>query len=82
MVIVFCRVLWVEEAFLKSLEGVIKFWLETRLKKEQSHVMVTFRGRFNGETGLGWNILPLVYITDLLIKVRRCVGRWLEVLVE
>ena len=44
--------------------------------------MVTLKGRFKGETGEKWPILPLVYITDSVIEVIRWVIRCLEVLVE
>ena len=40
-----------EEVFLSSLEGMLKFWKETRLRINQSHVMVTLKERFKGETG-------------------------------
>ena len=52
-----------EEVFLTSMKGIIKFWEETEMKKGKSHVMVTLKGRFKGETGEKWNMLPLLYIT-------------------
>ena len=48
-----------------------RFWEETRLKKEKSHVMVTFKGRFKGETGDKWHMLLLVDIMYSVIEVRR-----------
>ena len=74
--------LWVAEVFLESLKGVLKFLEYTRLKREQSHIMVTFKGSFKVETGNKWHMLPLVYITDSGIEVRRWVGRWIGVWVE
>ena len=37
--------------FLTSLEGMIRFWEETRLSIDQYHVMVTLKVRFKGENG-------------------------------
>ena len=37
-----------DEVFLISLEGMLKFWEETRLRRNQSHVMVTMGGRLKG----------------------------------
>ena len=48
-----------------------KNWEDTRLKKENPHVMITLKGRFKGETGDKWHMLLLVYITYSVIKVRR-----------
>ena len=36
------------EAFITLLEGTFKFWAETSPRRDQSHVMVTLKGRFNG----------------------------------
>ena len=40
-----------DEVFLSSIEGMLNFWEETRLRINQSHVMVTLKERFKGETG-------------------------------
>ena len=39
------------------------------MKKEKSHVMVTLKGRFKGETGEKWHMMPLLYMKDSVIKV-------------
>ena len=44
--------------------------------------MVTLKGQLKGDTGEKWHVLPLVEIPESIIEVRKCVGRWLEVLVE
>ena len=44
--------------------------------------METLKGRFKGETGINWHMLPLVDVTESGIKIRRWVGRWWEILVE
>ena len=41
----------VDEVLLESLEGMLKFWEEIRLRINQSHIMVTLKGRFKGDTG-------------------------------
>ena len=49
------------------------------MKKEKYYGMVTLKGRFKGETGDKWHILPLLYILELVIKVSRWVyldGVW------
>ena len=71
-----------EEFLLASLEGMLKFWEETRIMRNQYHIMVTLRGRFKGETGGKWHMLPLVDVTGLGIEISRLVGRWLEIMVE
>ena len=51
VVIGLCKGLWGEEFSLLSLKGMLNFWKDSRLKRERSHVMVTFKGRFKGEIG-------------------------------
>ena len=77
VVIGLCGGLRGEEVLLSSPKGVIKFWEETRLRKGQPHIMVNIQGRFKGETGGKWHMVPLVDYTNLCIKVRRWVGIWL-----
>ena len=69
VVIGFCRGLRRENVLLTSMKVILKLWEEERLKKEKSHVMVTFKGRFNGETGDKWHMLLLVDITYSGIEV-------------
>ena len=61
---------------------MLKLWEETRNKKYCSHIIVTLKRRFKGETGEKWHMLPLVDIIESGIEVRKCVGIWLEILVE
>ena len=44
--------------------------------------MATLKGKFKGEIGEKWHMLPLVDIAESGIEVSKWVGRWLEVLVE
>ena len=66
-----CRGLRGEEVFLISMKEILKNWEETRLKKEISHVMVTSKGWFKGETGDKWHILLSVDIKYLVLEVIR-----------
>ena len=59
----FCGGLWGEEFFLTHLKGMLKLWEETIKEKYPSHIMVTLKGRFKGETGEKWHMLPLLVIT-------------------
>ena len=59
-----------------------KIWEEMRLKKIKSHVVVTFKGRFKGETGYKWHMLLLVNINYSIIEVIRWLyldGGWWNV---
>ena len=49
VVISFCGGLQGEEVFLTSIKGMLKFWEETRNKKDLSHIMVTLKGRFKSK---------------------------------
>ena len=59
-IIGFCGGLQREEAFMNSLKGMLKFWEETRNKKEILHIMVTLKGQLKGKTGEKWHMLTLV----------------------
>ena len=61
----------VEEIFLASLEGMLQFWEETRKSINQPRSMVTLKGRFKGDTGGNWYILPLVDVTGLVIYISK-----------
>ena len=71
VVIGLCRGLLGEEVLLTSMKEIQKKWEQTRLKKDKSHVMVTLKGGFKGETGDKWHMLLLVDIKYSVIKVIR-----------
>ena len=61
------------------MKGMLKNWEEAKMKKEKSHVMVTLKGRFKGETKKKWDMLSLLYIKYSVIKESRWVyldGVW------
>ena len=60
----------------------MKFWEEIRLRRNQSRVMVTLKGRSRGEMGGNWHILPLVDVIGSRIEIRKWLGRYTEILVE
>jgi hypothetical protein len=47
-----------EEVPLISLDGLLTFWDESRLD-EDSHVMLTLKGRFKGEVDERWHLVPI-----------------------
>ena len=71
-----------EEFLLASLEVTLKFWEEARQRRDHSHVMITLKGSFKGETGGRCHMLPLVDVTDSGIEIIKWVGRWLDIMVE
>ena len=52
-----------EEVFLTPLEIMLKFWEETSLRINQSHVMVALKVISKGEMGGKWHMLPFVDVT-------------------
>lgn len=58
-----------EEVPLLSMKGLIQFWNETR-EHGTPHVMLTLRGKFKGETGARWHLLPIADDTRSKIPVR------------
>jgi len=70
----FCAALRGEEVPLIVLEGLLKFWDETR-SHAPPYIMLTLRGRFKGEQGLRWHCVPVVDVTASGIPVRRWYDR-------
>ena len=48
----------VEEVLLLSLKLLLEFWSESR-KHKLPHIIITLRGRFKGDTGDIWHLLPI-----------------------
>ena len=61
---------------------MLKLWNDTRKNKDPPHVMVPLKARFKGNTKENWHMLLLADTTGYGIKVKKWVGRWLDVLVE
>lgn len=75
-VIGFCLSFRGEEVPLTVIEGLIRFWEETR-NHQTPHIMVTLRGRFKGEQNLRWHCVPLADVTRSGIPTRKWVSRLL-----
>ena len=58
MLLSFCGALRGEEVPLVAIEGLVKFWDETK-KATIPHIMLTLRGRFKGERDLRWHCVPI-----------------------
>ena len=52
------------------------------IRRNQSHIMVTLKGIFKGETGEKWHMMPLVDVAVSGTDIRKWVGRWLGILVD
>ena len=50
-------------------------------EEKNSHVVANLKGMCKLETGYKCHMLPLVYTTDSVIKIKKWLGRWLELLV-
>ena len=62
-----------EEVPLISLDGLLTFCDESRLD-EDSHVMLTLKGRFKGEVDERWHLVPISNATRLDLPFRK----WME----
>jgi hypothetical protein len=67
-----------EEIALVSLKGMLSTWLESTSAIPHPYVMVTFHGRFKGETGLRWHCLPLSIQNHSNIPYKLWIGRLLR----
>ena len=70
-----------EEVFLISLRGLITFWKRTQVKSTP-HIMLTLLGRFKGETGERWHLMPIADETRTKMPVRKWFTRLLYSIVE
>lgn len=73
----YCGGLRGEEVPLLSLKGMLTFWEETRLHRTP-HVMMALKGRFKGETGERWHLLPVADETRTRVPGRLWFGRLLQ----
>ena len=70
-----------EEVPLISLKGLITFWKRTQIKSTP-HIMLTLLGRFKGETGERWHLMPIADETRTKMPVRKWFTRLLYSIVE
>lgn len=74
--IAFCWGLRGEEVPLSDLNGMLKHWDEGG-QHSKPHVVVSLLGRFKGETGIGYHILPIIATTPSGLEPRKWIGRLL-----
>lgn len=74
--IAFCCALHGEEVPLTDLYGVSAHW-EAGQTNPTKHVVVALLGRFKGETGESYHVMPLVDVTDRGLEPRKWIGRLL-----
>jgi hypothetical protein len=77
-VIGFCCALRGEEIPKTDLQGVLKHWEESG-RSNPAHVVIALLGRFKGETGLRYHLMPLVIRTKSGIEPRKWIGRLLGI---
>lgn len=77
-VIAFSCALRGEEVPLADLYGIQKHW-EAGVNHSPPHITIALLGRFKGETGENYHLLPIVPITRSGIDNKRWIGRLLEV---
>jgi hypothetical protein len=76
-VIAFCCALQGEELPLVDLHGITKHWLQSTTS-EPPHIVIAILGRFKGELGENYHLLPIVTITSSGIDNKLWIGRLLE----
>lgn len=73
----FCCGLRGEEVPLSDLTGIFKHWDESG-NHNKPHVIIALLGRFKGETGICYHILPILSTTPSGLEPRKWIGRVLE----
>jgi hypothetical protein len=73
----FCCALRGEEIPKADLQGTLKHWEESG-RSDPPHVVVALLGRFKGETGLRYHLMPLITRTKSGIEPRKWIGRLLS----
>jgi hypothetical protein len=74
LVVTFCLGLRGEEVVKADIAGFMTYFDSGKTHPEHKHVMIPLQGRFKGETGERWHLLPIVWRTRSGIEV----GRWAE----
>jgi hypothetical protein len=82
LVITFCLGLRGEEVVKADVAGFLTYFEPGKNHPEHPHVMVPLQGRFKGETGECWHLLPIVWRTRSGINAGVWAGRMKESLLE
>jgi hypothetical protein len=76
--IAYCCGLRGEEVTLADLYGIKKHW-KAGEENDMPHVVVALLGRFKGETGESYHLMPIVATTDRGLQPRKWIGRLLQI---
>ncbi len=76
--IAFCCALRGEEVPLADMYGMIKHREDGERAKEK-HVVVVLLGRFKGETGENYHLMPIVDVTSHGLEPKKWIGRLLDI---
>ena len=76
-VIAFSCALRGEELPLVDLHGILKHW-EQSTSSEPPHIVIAILGRFKGEIGENYHLLPIVTVTSSRIENKLWIGRLLD----
>jgi hypothetical protein len=76
-VIAFCCALRGEEVPLADLLGMKKHWTAST-SSDPPHIVIALLGRFKGEIGENYHLLPIVTMTDSGIDNKKWIGRLLD----
>lgn len=79
--VAYCCALRGEEVPMADLFGIKKHWMESG-RHEHEHVVVALLGRFKGETGEGYHLMPIVSVTSRGLRPRLWIGRLLDLYQE
>jgi hypothetical protein len=82
LVVQFCLGLRGEEVVKLDVAGFLTYFESGRDHAQDPHVMIPLMGRFKGETGERWHLLPLVWKTRSGIEAGVWAGRMRELLQE
>ncbi len=66
---------------MADLYGIKKYWAQGDTQTD-SHVVVALLGRFKGETGERYHLLPIVSVTNHRLEPRKRIGRLLDLYQE
>jgi len=66
-----------EELPLVDLHGILKHW-EQSTSSEPPHIVIAILGRFKGEIGENYHLLPIVTVTSSRIENKLWIGRLLD----
>jgi hypothetical protein len=82
LVMTFCLGLRGEEVVKLDIAGFLTYFESAKNHSEHPHVMVPLQGRFKGETGERWHLLPIVWKTRSGLEAGTWATRMRESLLE